>query len=356
MRQMTRRWRGGIPDAAGTPSRAWVVVGVRRRHYVLAMTTEPQSPVGATYVAASVDAPLEPGQKIADLFGRNTSSDYVLQRLTDRTYWVQRYFYSTTFYVGDEGVLLFDPLEGRGEQILAAIRSVTDKPVTMVAYSHAHADHVADTAAVLDEIGDVPVVATVATDEKLDFLQSELPAPTQVVEFPRGSFDFEGLTVEVHGFERAAHCDDHAAYLLRQERVLHAPDLLNPDQPPFWRFAGSENFVYLPGNLEQVRGLEFDWLNGGHGNVGEKADLDFHLAAYEDYRQATADAMAAHDFGSFVDPSSTNAHTTFMVNWIDACTKDAVEALRPKYGDMYGFDAATPSNVQMVLHTLLSYR
>jgi glyoxylase-like metal-dependent hydrolase (beta-lactamase superfamily II) len=320
------------------------------------MTSEPLSPVNATYAKPTVDSPLEPGQKIAELFGLNTSTDFVLQRLTERTYWFQRYFYSTTFYVGDEGVLLFDPLEGRSEQLLTAIRSVTDKPVTMLAYSHAHADHIADAGAVLDELEDVPVVATVATDEKLEYIDSALPSPTQVVEFPRGSFTFEDLTVEVHGFERAAHCDDHAAYLLRDERVLHAPDLINPDQPPFWRFAGSENFVYLPANLRQVRDLEFDWINGGHGNVGEKADLDFHLAAYDDYREATAAAMAANDFGSFVDPTTTNAHTTFMVNWIDACVKEAVEALRPKYGSLYGFDAATPSNVEMVLHTLLSYR
>jgi hypothetical protein len=45
------------------------------------------------------------------------------------------------------------------------------------------------------------------------------------------------------GFVRAAHTDDAAGWLLVSERVLHLPDLVNPDQPPFWRFAGSENYV-----------------------------------------------------------------------------------------------------------------
>lgn len=37
---------------------------------------------------------------------------------------------SFIFYVGDKGVVLFDPLEMRAERILKSIRTVTDQPVT----------------------------------------------------------------------------------------------------------------------------------------------------------------------------------------------------------------------------------
>ncbi len=74
------------------------------------------------------------GEKIENLFTRNMKQPYVLQKLTDRSYYFQRFFYSTTFYVGDKGVLLFDALEGRGQHILQAIREVTLLPVTTIVY------------------------------------------------------------------------------------------------------------------------------------------------------------------------------------------------------------------------------
>ncbi len=314
------------------------------------------SPVGARYVEPSATRPLESREKIGDLFDRNLSSDYVLQRVTERTYWVQRYFYSTSFYVGDESVLLFDPLEGHGDAIAAAIAAVTDKPVTAVVYSHDHADHIADVDRFARAFPGLRLIASRATAEKMDYLSSGYPRPTEIVDWPRGAFTFEDLEVELHGFTRAAHADDHSAWLLTGERVLHSPDLINGDQIPFWHFAGSENFVYLTGNLEQVRDLGWDWFNGGHGNVGQQEDLEFTLETLKDYRDAAAQAMSDNPFGNFVDPSNTNAHTTFMVNWIDATVAQATETLRPKYGQYYGYDAAAPSNLAMVVHTLLSYR
>ena len=44
--------------------------------------------------------------------------------------------------VGDNGVVLVDTmLPGAGQGILEQIRSVTDKPVTMIITTHTHYDH-----------------------------------------------------------------------------------------------------------------------------------------------------------------------------------------------------------------------
>ena len=81
---------------------------------------EAPSTTHAQYVEPSVSTAIIPGLKIGHLFERNLKQPYILQRLTDRAYYFQRTFYSTTFYVGEKGVLLFDALEGRGEQLHAA--------------------------------------------------------------------------------------------------------------------------------------------------------------------------------------------------------------------------------------------
>ena len=48
----------------------------------------------------------------------------------------------------------------------------------------------------------------------MKLLKSSMPAPTETVAWPKGTFEFEGLTVELNGFMRAAHADDAAALLL----------------------------------------------------------------------------------------------------------------------------------------------
>ena len=165
----------------------------------------------------------------------------------------------------------------------------------------------------------------------------------------------DGLTVELHGFEWAAHTDDHAAWLLSQDRIIHASDLINPDQPPFWRFAGNERFRFHEDNLKQIYDLEWDYLSGSHGNIGTRADIDFHLAFIADLKAAVGKAMADHPFTDFVDPSA-NAHTSFLAKFFATAAREATEALRPKYGHFYGFEYATPPNAEMVAWTLFEYR
>jgi glyoxylase-like metal-dependent hydrolase (beta-lactamase superfamily II) len=322
--------------------------------------TEAPSTVAAAYVEPSIARALQPGEKLDRLYQRNVTQPYVLQRLAERTYWIQRRHYATIFYVGDKGVLLFDPLDTAGETIRQAIGSVTRLPVTALVYSHAHADHIGDAPGFAEAAARagvrLRVIASQATAEKLAFLGSKLPKPSEIVSWPHGSFRFEGMGVQFHGFERGAHTDDHGVWLLVGERVAHVPDLVNPDQPPFWAFAGSENFVYYEDNLEALARLDWTHLSGGHGNVGAKADLQFYRTFLADLKQAVGQAMRETPWGTGVDAARVNAHTPFLPAWFGAVARKATEALRHKYGSYYGYEAATPRNAEMVAEALFSYR
>jgi glyoxylase-like metal-dependent hydrolase (beta-lactamase superfamily II) len=317
---------------------------------------EAPSTVGATHVEPSATRILAPREKIDNLYVRNNAQEYVLQRLTAHTYWFQRQHYGTIFYVGKNGVLLFDPLAERGGFIKKAIASVTQLPVTAIVYSHDHADHIGDAASFTTDAGNLRIIASKATAEKMAFLNSSHPAPTEIVDWPRGSFSFEDLTVELHGFERAAHTDDHGAWLLTGEGVVHLPDLVNPDQPPFWAFAGSENFVYYEANLEQLAALDWTHLSGGHGNVGSRDDIAFYRSFLADLKGAVGKALGEVKWGTGVDAAAVNAHTAFLPAWLNAVSKHATDALRPKYGHFYGFESAVPRNAEMVAMTMFSYR
>jgi glyoxylase-like metal-dependent hydrolase (beta-lactamase superfamily II) len=321
--------------------------------------SSPPSPTGARYVEPSAETLLKPGTKIGDLFHLNMTQPYVLQRLTDRAWWVQAFNYGTVFYVGKRGVLVFDTLEGVYDNVTQAVASVTDKPVIAAVYPHYHADHIGDIdkyveAARRQKI-DLQIYASTKTRESMDLAHSAFPRPTREIKWPRDSFDFDGLTVELHGFEWAAHSDDHSAWLLKQERILHSPDLINPDQPPFWRFAGNERFRFHEDNLKQVYDLGWDYLSGSHGNIGSRADIDFQLAFVADLKAAIRESMGKHPFSEFVDPSA-DAHTGFLANFFGTIAREATDTLRPKYGQLYGFEDATPPNAEMVAWTIFEYR
>ncbi|PMD28976.1 metallo-beta-lactamase superfamily protein [Hyaloscypha variabilis F] len=330
-------------------------------HHKVAGAAPAVSSVGAKYVEPSVTRILQKGEKINDLFNRNVTTPYFVQRLSERAYFFNGGFYTTTFYVGETGVLLLDAPEGQAKNILEAIAEVTNLPVTTIVYSHNHADHIISAAEVIEAskaagVKEVRIIASKKTAEKMVFLQCKLPAPTETIAWPKATFKFDNVTVQFDGFERAAHCDDAGTFLLVEEKVVHLPDLMNGDQPPFWRFGTAENTVYYRSNITQLGDL--DWIHhvGGHGNVGGKEDIAFVKQYLDDLDIAVAEGMKTVKFGGVENINEFNNHAALMVPWLSSLSKHVVDLLRPKYGQFYGFEFSGPSHAEMVALSAISYR
>lgn len=298
------------------------------------ISTANSSTVNASYVEPSAEKIISPSDKLNNLFERNMSQPYILQKIGERTYYVQRYFYSTTFYVGDKGVLLFDAPEGRGKYLLQAIRDVTPLPVTALVYSHYHVDHIGDSPFWNDEAKkegvNLRIIASKATAEKMQFMNSRLPVATQVLSKKDDQFKFEKQTIELHRFVKAGHTDDHSVWLLKQEKVAHSPDLLNPDQLPMMGFAVSDTLVYHDSNLRQVEMLDWKYFIGGHGNIGSHDDFKFQRQFLNDLRDTTIKVRKEESFGKFMNKTANN-HADFARAQREAIIKKVTEVLRPKY-------------------------
>lgn len=322
------------------------------------ISTANSSTVNASYVEPSAEKIISPSDKLNNLFERNMSQPYILQKIGERTYYVQRYFYSTTFYVGDKGVLLFDAPEGRGKYLLQAIRDVTPLPVTALVYSHYHVDHIGDSPFLNDEAKkegvNLRIIASKATAEKMQFMNSRLPVATQVLSKKDDQFKFEKQTIELHRFVKAGHTDDHSVWLLKQEKVAHSPDLLNPDQLPMMGFAVSDTLVYHDSNLRQVEMLDWKYFIGGHGNIGSHDDFKFQRQFLNDLRDTTIKVRKEESFGKFMNKTANN-HADFARAQREAIIKKVTEVLRPKYGHMYGYDASMPANIEMAIRLVGSY-
>ncbi|EFA6866908.1 TPA: MBL fold metallo-hydrolase [Escherichia coli] len=322
------------------------------------ISTANSSTVNASYVEPSAEKIISPSDKLNNLFERNMSQPYILQKIGERTYYVQRYFYSTTFYVGDKGILLFDAPEGRGKYLLQAIRDVTPLPVTALVYSHYHVDHIGDSPFWNDEAKkegvNLRIIASKATAEKMQFMNSRLPVATQVLSKKDDQFKFEKQTIELHRFVKAGHTDDHSVWLLKQEKVAHSPDLLNPDQLPMMGFAVSDTLVYHDSNLRQVEMLDWKYFIGGHGNIGSHDDFKFQRQFLNDLRDTTIKVRKEESFGKFMNKTANN-HADFARAQREAIIKKVTEVLRPKYGHMYGYDASMPANIEMAIRLVGSY-
>ncbi|HBM7415697.1 TPA: MBL fold metallo-hydrolase [Escherichia coli] len=322
------------------------------------ISTANSSTVNASYVEPSAEKIISPSDKLNNLFERNMSQPYILQKIGERTYYVQRYFYSTTFYVGDKGVLLFDAPEGRGKYLLQAIRDVTPLPVTALVYSHYHVDHIGDSPFWNDEAKkegvNLRIIASKATAEKMQFMNSRLPVATQVLSKKDDQFKFEKQTIELHRFVKAGHTDDHSVWLLKQEKVAHSPDFLNPDQLPMMGFAVSDTLVYHDSNLRQVEMLDWKYFIGGHGNIGSHDDFKFQRQFLNDLRDTTIKVRKEESFGKFMNKTANN-HADFARAQREAIIKKVTEVLRPKYGHMYGYDASMPANIEMAIRLVGSY-
>ena len=279
------------------------------------ISTANSSTVNASYVEPSAEKIISPSDKLNNLFERNMSQPYILQKIGERTYYVQRYFYSTTFYVGDKGVLLFDAPEGRGKYLLQAIRDVTPLPVTALVYSHYHVDHIGDSPFWNDEAKkegvNLRIIASKATAEKMQFMNSRLPVATQVLSKKDDQFKFEKQTIELHRFVKAGHTDDHSVWLLKQEKVAHSPDLLNPDQLPMMGFAVSDTLVYHDSNLRQVEMLDWKYFIGGHGNIGSHDDFKFQRHFINDLRDTTIKVRKEERFNKFKNKKKNNKNKKY---------------------------------------------
>lgn len=284
---------------------------------------------------ASSEIKLLPGNTIANFNSLRFKQPFVVQRLTDRTYFVTVNTFNSTIYVGDKGVLLFDPLSGgRAKVLLDAIASVTTLPITAMIYSHSHADHIGDAHIIYNaakEAGiDLRVIGTSATAEEFIRFDYSLPAISEVVSVPHGKIQFEGLDIEVHTPHNYAHSSDTSVFYLRDEKVVHLADVIEPFDLPFISLSNAMDAKAFEQSIIDLLTLDWHFLNGGHGNVGNREIAEYYLGYMRDLKKATKKALSVVKMKDFRDPK------THLFSWYDNYYKALTEVVKKELGPVYG--------------------
>ncbi len=202
----------------------------------------------------------------------------------DGVYIFRNAFHQSMFVVTPEGVIATDPIAyGKptgGADYVAAIRSVTDKPIKYLIYSHHHYDHIAGGQAFKD--AGATIVAHKRAAERLAALQDPAtPLPDEVVDDAGRVIRLGGKIVEL-SYVGLNHSDSTLVMRLPQDRIIFLVDLV-----PVGTFPGVGMIDFHPleamGSLKKIAAMDWDRMIPGHpgqpgDRLGTKKDVEDQIA------------------------------------------------------------------------------
>ena len=247
--------------------------------------------------------------------------------------------------VGDDSVLVVDAqaTPRMAADVLARIRTVTDKPVRHVVLSHYHAVRV------LGASG-YEGAEIIASDVTRDLIveRGQQDMDSEIGRFPRlfrGKESIPGLTWPHVTFKQEmtlwlgrrevriihigrSHTAGDTVVWLPKERVLFAGDTVEFGATPY---CGDAHFADWPGTLDAIRALGPEKLVPGRGrsllNAADIAEgLDGTAAFTGDLFAIARQSVAAGEE-------------------LGTCYRRAMEAMRPKYGHWVIFEHCMPFDV-----------
>ena len=130
---------------------------------------------------------------------------------------------TTTVFVRADGVALVDTkLASNGAAILAQVRKVTDKPVTLIVNTHSHGDHVGSNAEIEGIIGNIDIWAHDRSATRMEAMPN-VGAPTMVFG-DQWTLGDGADRIELYWFG-PGHTDGDAFVVFPAERVMAAGDI-----------------------------------------------------------------------------------------------------------------------------------
>ena len=252
---------------------------------------------------------------------------------------------NTGIVIGDDAVLVVDtqatPI--MAEDVIRRIRAVTDKPIRYVVLSHYHAVRVLGASAYAPQ-------EVIASRETYDLIVERGAADmkSEIERFPRlfrAVDSIPGLTWPSLVFERSltlwlgklevrilhlgrGHTKGDTVVWLPQDRILFSGDLVEFDATPY---AGDAYFTHWPATLDALAALGPAKLVPGRG------------AALQTPAQVAAGIAGTRGFVTELFAQVRAAAAAGKS--LREIYRDAVTALRPKYGQWVIFDHCMPFDV-----------
>jgi glyoxylase-like metal-dependent hydrolase (beta-lactamase superfamily II) len=291
------------------------------------------------------------------------SEGYFVEEIQDDLYWVTDGSYQILFLVHNQGVMVVDAPPSIGDNILAAIAGVTDKPITHVVYSHSHADHIG-------AAGIYPEDAIVIAHEETATLLREALSPDR--DYPYGVFvgggpvplpdiTFKkqftlrrGEQVLELDYKGPNHQPGNIFVYAPRQKVLMLVDVIFPAWVPFAELALAQD---IPGYYEaydQTLSYDFETFIGGHlTRLGTREDVETAQEYVLDVRDNAALALQEVDFFAIAQETGFENQWLLFSTYLDAVAQNCAEKTVPEWsGRLAGADIFTFSHCFAAMESL----
>ena len=230
------------------------------------------------------------GLTAAGLSAQGQPAPAEIEPVSDRVWKMYGAGGNTTVFVREDGVALVDTkLASNGAAILAEVRKVTDKPVTLIVNTHSHGDHVGSNGEIAGAA--VEVVAHANTGRRMQAMPNVGP-PTHTFD-DRLTLGDGADRIDLYWFG-AGHTDGDAFVVIPAERVMAAGDVFQMlAMPRIDRGAGGSALA-LPETLAKAHAgiAGVDKVIDGHGTTIHDWAA---FGAYAAFTRALADAARRAD-------------------------------------------------------------
>ena len=215
-----------------------------------------------------------------------------IEKIKDNLYKVNGAGSNTTVFLTDAGVVLVDTkLANNGEAIMNQVKTVTDKPVTMLINTHVHPDHNGSNSYFKAARPMIDIATHENTKKWVDMNPKADPAwqPTQTFK-DRKTIGKGKDQIDLYYFG-AGHTDGDAFVVFKALRAMCIGDLMAWNMAPLIDPATKGSVIALPDTLEKaLKGIKnVDMVIEGHGNVNTWAGL----RAYAEFSRALLDVAKA---------------------------------------------------------------
>jgi glyoxylase-like metal-dependent hydrolase (beta-lactamase superfamily II) len=208
-----------------------------------------------------------------------------IKNVRDNLYVIPGQGSNTTVFVTTSGVVLVDTkLANNGEPILKQVRTVTDKPVTMIINTHTHPDHNGSNDYFKTAGAKVEIVTHENTGKWVAANQRSNPAMRPDRTFTdRMTLGNGNDRVELYYFG-AGHTNGDAFVVFPSVRAMCVGDLMAWNMAPLIDPATGGSVIALPDTLEKaVKGImDVELVIEGHGEVNTWAGF----RAYAEFNRA----------------------------------------------------------------------
>jgi len=196
---------------------------------------------------------------------------YVIENAVANLENIRKYGGNVLVYLTPDGVILVDcKFEPMHDDIVAKVKSLTDKPIKYVILTHNHADH-SGGAAKMSAMGATVIISA-------DDLENLARAPnhTWLPEMGysgRAQMRLGGKEVQL--YEVRGHTKGDTLVYLPAERVVESGDLFATveELPYIVDYGSGGNWMDLSNEIDELLKLDFDLMVPGHGPPVTRLDV-----------------------------------------------------------------------------------